>query len=247
MTQLHVRAPEGALAPIVLLPGDPDRATLVAEQFLEGAERYNSYRHLYGYTGTYRGVRVSVQATGMGSPSVAIVVEELVRLGAKTLVRIGTSGVVGAGIEPGDLIVATGSVPNEGTTRQYLGAEPYSAVPDFDVTAALAASARRVRAATHVGLIQTEDAFYATSAASVPPLAAKGVLALEMEASALFTLGKLRGARTGCILVASNRIGDTSFVAPEVLDAAVKDMIRASLDACTDLAAADARGERSRA
>ncbi|MBW7915728.1 MAG: purine-nucleoside phosphorylase [Trueperaceae bacterium] len=247
MTQLHVRAPEGAIAPIVLLPGDPDRATLVADTFLEGAERYNSYRHLYGYTGTYRGTRVSVQATGMGCPSLAIVVEELVRLGAKTLVRIGTSGVVDAAIEPGDLIVASGSVANDGTTRQYLGADPYSAVPDFEVTAALAAAARRLRPATHVGLIQTEDAFYATSPGSVPALAAKGVLALEMEASALFLLGKLRGVSTGCMLVASNRIGDATFVAPEVLDAAILDMIRASLDATTDLAAAKARGEGSRA
>lgn len=235
MTQLHVRAPEGAVAPIVLLPGDPDRATLVAERFLENAERYNSYRHLYGYTGTYRGARVSVQATGMGCPSLAIVVEELVRLGAKTLVRIGTSGVVDANIVPGDLIVATGSVANEGTTRQYLGDAPYSAVPDFEVTAALAESARDLKKRAHVGLIQTEDAFYASTPEAVPQLAAKGVLALEMEASALFTLGKLRQVRTGCVLVASNRIGDTSFVAQEVLDSAVLDMIEVTLNACVAL------------
>lgn len=238
MSQLHVRAAEGAVAPIVLLPGDPDRATLVAERFLEGAERYNSYRHLYGYTGTYRGHRVSVQATGMGCPSLAIVVEELVRLGAQTLVRIGTSGVISDGISPGDLIVATGSIANEGTTRQYLGGQPYTAVPDFDVTAALAASAKRVRPTSHVGLIQTEDAFYVTSPDCVPALAARGVLAVEMEASALFLLGKLRQVRTGCMLVASNRIGDTTFVAQEILDSAVLDMISATLDACIDLAQA---------
>lgn len=235
MTQLHVRAPAGVVAPTVLLPGDPDRATLVAERFLEGAELYNSYRHLYGYTGTYKGVRVSVQATGMGCPSLAIVVEELVRLGAKTLVRIGTSGVVADGIVPGDLIVASGSVANEGTTRQYLGAEPYTAVPDFAVTAALVAASRRLRPNTHVGLIQTEDAFYASSPTSVPALAAKGVLALEMEASALFLLGKLRQVRTGCMLVASNRIGDAAFVEPKVLDDAVLDMIEATLNASVSL------------
>ncbi len=234
MTQLHVRATEGSLAPIVLLPGDPDRATLVAERFLEGPERYNAYRHLYGYTGTYRGVPVSVQATGMGCPSLAIVVEELVRLGAKTLVRIGTSGVVGPGIAPGDLIVASASVPNDGTTRQYLGGAAYSTVADFGLTRALAQSAGRLKRKAHVGLIQTDDAFYAVTPQAVPALAAKGVLALEMEASALFLLGKLRDVRTGCMLVASNRIGDATFVEPSVLDAAILDMIRATLEACVE-------------
>ncbi len=235
MTQLHVRAPDGAVAPIVLLPGDPDRATLVAERFLKDAELYNTYRHLYGYTGTYQGVRISVQATGMGCPSLAIVVEELVRLGAKTLVRIGTSGVVGPGIAPGDLIVATGSVANEGTSRHYLGPANYTAVPDFEVTTALVDAAKSQSSITHVGLIQTEDAFYATTPSSIPELAAKGVLALEMEASALFLLGKLRSVRTGCMLVASNRIGDTSFVEPRVLDEAILSMIEATLNACVAL------------
>lgn len=232
MTQLHVRAAEGSVAPVVLLPGDPDRATLVAERFLDDPKRYNSYRHLYGYTGTYKGVPVSVQATGMGCPSLAIVVEELVRLGAKTLVRIGTSGVVGVGIEPGDLIVASASVPNDGTTRQYLGGGAYSTVADFALTQALAASAGKLERATHVGLIQTDDAFYAVSPDDVPTLAARGVLALEMEASALFLVAKLRDVRAGCMLVASNRIGDATFVEPAVLDAAILDMIEATLEAC---------------
>lgn len=232
MTQLHVRAPVGAVAPIVLLPGDPDRATLVAERFLPDAVRYNSYRHLYGYTGTYKGVPVSVQATGMGCPSLAIVVEELVRLGAKTLVRIGTSGVIGAGINPGDLIVASSSIANDGTTKQYLAGASYSPSADFVLTTALATAAKASGTPTHVGLIQTDDAFYAVGPQDVPALAERGVLALEMEASALFLLGKLRSVRTGCMLVASNRIGDTSFVAPEILDNAILTMIGATLDAC---------------
>ncbi|MBX3140793.1 MAG: purine-nucleoside phosphorylase [Trueperaceae bacterium] len=234
MTQLHVRAVEGSVAPIVLLPGDPDRATLVAERFLDGPKRYNTYRHLYGYTGTYQGVPVSVQATGMGCPSLAIVVEELVRLGAKTLVRIGTSGVVGPGIAPGDLIVASASVPNDGTTRQYLGGAAYSTVADFGLTQALARSAGKLKRKAHVGLIQTDDAFYAVTPEAVPGLAARGVLALEMEASALFLIGKLRDVRAGCMLVASNRIGDATFVEPAVLDAAILDMIGATLEACVE-------------
>lgn len=219
----------------MLLPGDPDRATLVAESFLENPQRYNDYRHLYGYTGTYRGVPVSVQTTGMGCPSLAIVVEELVRLGAKTLIRIGTSGAVDPRVSPGDIVVATASVANEGTSRHYLREEPYSAVADFAVTRALAEAAQASHLPTHVGLIQTDDGFYAVRDGEVEELANRGVLAIEMEASALFLLGKLRGVRAGCILVASNNIGDPKFVEQSVLDGAVKEMIRTTLEAAVAL------------
>ena len=215
--------------------GDSVPATLVADRFLEEPKRYTEYRHLYGYTGTYRGVPVSVQATGMGCPSLAIVVEELVRLGAKTLVRIGTSGAVNAGVKPGDLVVATASIANEGTSRQYLGGAEYSAVADFEVTRALAEAAAGSKLPSHVGLIQTDDAFYGIGPEDVPALAEKGVLAIEMEASALFLLGKLRSVRTGCMLVASNNIGDPTFVEKSVLDDAVAEMIPATLDACVEL------------
>lgn len=242
VSQLHVRAEQGDVAPIVLLPGDPDRATRVAERFLENSRRYTEYRHLYGYTGTYKGVPVSVQTTGMGCPSLAIVVEELVRLGASTLMRIGTSGVVSRAVTPGDLIVATGSVANEGTSRQYLHGDPYSAVPDFAVTSALSRAAASGGARVHEGLIQTDDAFYAVGPEDVAGLEERGVLSIEMEASALFLLGKLRNVRTGCILVASNRIGDSEFVAPSVLEEAVDRMIESALEASVLLHANDSDG-----
>lgn len=228
-----MRADEGAVAPIVLLPGDPDRATLIAERFFERPTRYNEYRHLFGYTGTFEGVPVSVQTTGMGCPSLAIVVEELVRLGARTLVRVGTCGAVAPSVAPGDLVVATSSVANDGTTRQYLSGTAYSPSADFELTRALAAAAGATSRRTHVGLIQTDDAFYAETPDDVPALAARGVLAVEMEASALFTLGALRGVRAGCMLAVSNVIGDEAFVAPEVLQQAVLDMTEATLRAST--------------
>lgn len=218
---------------MVLLPGDPDRATLIAERFFERPERYNEYRHLYGYTGTFEGVPVSVQTTGMGCPSLAIVVEELVRLGARTLVRVGTCGAVGPGVAPGDLVVAASSVANDGTTRQYLNGTAHAPSADFGLTRALAAAAEATGRRTHVGLIQTDDAFYVETPDDVPALAARGVLAVEMEASALFTVGALRGVRTGCMLAVSNVIGDEAFVAPDVLRQAVLDMTEATLRACT--------------
>ncbi len=235
MSQLHVRAEPGAVAPAVLLPGDPDRATLIAEALFDSPRLYNEHRHLLGYTGSYNGVNVSVQTTGMGCPSLAIVVEEVVRLGARRLVRVGTCGAVGDGVAPGDLVVATASVPNDGTTRQYLRGIPYSPVADHAVVQALQAAAERTGRTTHTGLIQTDDAFYATSPADVPELSRRGVLGIEMEASTLFTLGALRGVSTGCILVVSNRIGDEHMLAPDLLREGVLDMVTAALDAIVEL------------
>lgn len=236
--QLHVHTAPERLAPYVLLPGDPGRAALIAETFLDEAVLTTDNRGLLGYTGRYRGVPVSVQTTGMGCPSLAIVVEELIRLGARTLVRVGTAGVVAERVVPGDLIVADGSVPNDGTTRQYLAGAPAAPTASFDATRALV-DASAAYGGAHVGLIRTEDAFYATAPEDVPAMAARGVLAVEMEAAALFVLGQLRDVRTGCMLVASNRIGDPSFVEPEVLSSGVERMVRSALDAFVTLDEAD--------
>lgn len=241
VSQLHLHAEPADVADVVLLPGDPNRARHIAQTFFEDPVLYNEHRQLLGFTGRYRGLRVSVQATGMGCPSLAIVTEELIRLGARTLVRVGTAGVVGDGIEPGDLIVASASVPNDGTTRQYLGGESYAPAADFAVTRALADAGAALGRAPHVGLIQTEDAFYATTPEHVPKLRERGVLGIEMEASALFLIAALRGVRAGCALVASNRIGDSSFVPKEVLADGVNRMTRMTLEAM--LALHDQGGE----
>lgn len=219
----------------MLLPGDPARARFIAETFLEAPVLYNQHRGLLGYSGHYKGVRVSVQTTGMGCPSLAIVTEELIRLGAKTLLRVGTSGIVSREVKPGDLIVATASVPLDGTTRHYLKGEPYAPAASFAVTRALVEAAEAAAHKVHVGLIQTDDGFYATTTEEVPALSARGVLAVEMEASALFLLGKLRKVETGCALVASNYIGDAAFVAPEILQEGVIRMVETALEAACRL------------
>jgi len=235
-----VRAPSGAVAEYVLLPGDPNRATRIADAFLDDVVRYNDHRQLLGYTGHYRGLRVSVQATGMGCPSLAIVAEELVRLGARRLVRVGTAGIVAEQVRPGEVIVATGAVANDGTTRQYLRGASYAPVADHAVVRALVDAGTAAGARPHVGLIQTEDAFYATGPEDVPDLRARGVLAIEMEASALFLIAALRGVKAGCALVASNHIGDAAFVPQSVLDAGVETMTRIALDAGVALAGPEA-------
>ncbi len=231
MSQLHIRAAANDLAPFVLLPGDPNRARFIAETFFDEPALYNDYRQLLGYTGRYKGMPVSVQTTGMGCPSLAIVVEEIIRLGAKQLVRVGTAGIISKDVSPADLVVATASVPQDGTTRMYLQGAPYAPAASFDLTRSLVDAASAQSRPVHVGLIQTEDAFYVTTPDDVSTLEARGVLAVEMEASALFTLGKLRNVDTGCVLVASNYIGDPQFVDPGVLQQSVAEMVEATLEA----------------
>jgi purine-nucleoside phosphorylase len=234
-TPIHVRAHPGDVAPVVLLPGDPARAKRVAER-LEGARCYNEFRGLLGYTGIYRGTPVSVQTTGMGAPSAAIVVEELAMLGAKTLIRIGTCGGAGPDVRPTDLIVATASCPIEGTTRLYVDSDPYAPAASFRVTRALVDAAGRLGARHHAGLVATEDALYAVTPDWRQRWAGRGVLAQEMEASAVFTVAALRGLEAGCLLVASNSAGQHERLPDDQLQAAIDRMIDVALEAALSLA-----------
>ncbi len=232
MSPIHIHAQEGDLAPYVLLPGDPKRATRIAEGFLEAPRLYNDHRGLLGYTGRYQGVPVSVQTTGMGTPSAAIVVEELIRLGARVLIRVGTAGALSSRVRPGELVVATGAVPADGTTRQYLGGRPYAPVPSFRVLAALKDAAGED---AHAGLIVTEDGFYATTPEEARRWAGYGALAIEMESAAIFLLAQMRGVEAGTVLAVSNRVGDPELVPDEVLARAVDRMIKVALGAIVRL------------
>ena len=230
MSPLHVRAQTGQVAPYVLLPGDPDRARYIADTFLEDVSTYNTYRSLLGYTGTYKGMPVSVQTTGMGCPSASIVAEELVQLGAKVLVRVGTSGAVDPVLEAGDLLIAQGAVPLDGTTRQYLEGRPYSAIPSWPVLRSLVVAAEKSGERYHVGLIATEDAFYATNPENAREWQRFGVMAFEMEAAAIFLIAKMRGIHAGALVTVSNQIGDSEFVPEDILKRGVHRMIETALE-----------------
>ena len=130
MPQIHLHAETGDYAPAVLLPGDPNRARRISERLDEGSVRQvNDNRGLLGFTGTFRGAPVSVQTTGMGTPSLSIVVEELLRLGARQLIRVGTCGGIAQGLKTGDLVVATAACPTDGATATYLHGEAYAPRP----------------------------------------------------------------------------------------------------------------------
>lgn len=242
MPQIHLHAEEGDYAPLVLLPGDPNRARRISERFDAGSVRQvNDHRGLLGFTGTHRGRPISVQTTGMGPPSIAIVTEELLRLGARKLIRVGTTGALRTALALGDLVIATASSPTDGTTATLMGGRPYAPAADFALTHALVHSAERLGAPFHVGPIATIDVFshYHPDPAFVKPWRDAGVLAVEMEASALFYLAAARGVQAACVgVVVDIDSGEASqehtYLTPDELNAAVERMIDVVLGAELD-------------
>jgi len=191
MPQIHLRAEAGDYAPVVLLPGDPNRATWIAEKFDGGpgaARRVNDHRGLIGYTGTYKGVPVSVQTSGMGAPSMSIVAEELLRLGAERLIRVGTCGGIGRGIKTGDIVIASAATPVDGATATYLHGDPYAPTADFGLVRTLVELTEKHGLTPHVGQVATVDVFYNPDSDYFSKWRSRGILAFEMETSVLYYL-----------------------------------------------------------
>jgi DeoD family purine-nucleoside phosphorylase len=202
---LHVH-PTADLAERVLLPGDPGRALMLAQELLEQPRMFNHNRGLWGYTGAAAdGAPLTIQSTGVGGPSAAIVIEELVRLGARRLVRVGTCGALVGGVALGDAIVVREAICRDGTSRALGAGERASADPEL--TAALEAAAERSgEGKARTGAVITTDLFYDADGnhADQPP---DDALAIEMETATLFRLATLRGVQAGCVLAVSDLLG----------------------------------------
>ena len=239
MPQIHLRAEEGDYAPLVLLPGDPNRARRISERFDPGSARQvNDHRGLFGFTGTYHGQPVSVQTSGMGTPSISIVVEELLRLGAKRFIRVGTCGGIARGLKTGDLVIATAACPTDGATRTYLHGEAYAPAADFELTRALVDAAASAGIGVRTGLVASVDVFYNPDEDYAQRWRDRGVLAFEMEASALFFLAARGGVEAACALIVSDVLGDDvsseeSYLPLDELDRAIDRMIDVALEAGT--------------
>ena len=156
--QYHIQVAKGEVGRYVILPGDPKRCVKIA-QYLENPVLIADNREFTTYTGTLNGVKVSVTSTGIGGPSASIAMEELYRCGADTFVRIGTCGGMQPDVKSGDIVIATGAVRMEGTSKEYAPIE-YPAVPDFGVTTALVSAAKALKMPYHTGVVQCKDAFY---------------------------------------------------------------------------------------
>jgi purine-nucleoside phosphorylase len=215
MPQIHLHAEPGDYAPVVLLPGDPNRATRIAARFdggLDASRLVTNHRGLLGYTGTVDGVPVSVQTTMMGAPTTSIVMEELLMLGVTTFVRVGTTGGF-AGMGIGDVVVAMAAAGATGVSTILGGGEPTAPTADFDVVQALVAASRACGLVTHVGAVVTSDVFYDPHPEGVSRWGRRGYLCAEMETAAIYLLAmreraKGRPVRAGAILTVSDVAAD---------------------------------------
>jgi DeoD family purine-nucleoside phosphorylase len=232
---IHLRAEKGDYADACLLPGDPLRAKYIAETYLDNVVQVNAERGLLGYTGEYEGTRVSVQGTGMGCPGATIVFEELIQLGVTRLVRVGTCG----GLQPhhalGDLIVALSAVPADSTAVHLVAGEAHCPTASWSLIHGAVHVAKEMEQPMHVGPIVSSDLFYNPDDGQYERWSQRGVLAVEMEAAALFTVGALRKVESGCLLTVSDIVVEGEFkrISDDDLKAAVDRMTRVALRTVT--------------
>jgi purine-nucleoside phosphorylase len=232
---IHLRAEPGDYAEAVLLPGDPLRAQYIAETYFDDAKQVNGERGLLGFTGTWEGKPISVQGTGMGCPGATIVFEELIQLGVKKLLRVGTCG----GLQPdhalGDLIVAISAVPADSTAMHLVGNEPHCPTASWELIHGAVHVAKEMGQAMRVGPIVSSDLFYNPNEGQYERWSKRGVLAVEMEAAALFTVGALKDVQSGCLLTVSDIVVEGEFkrISDDELRAAVDRMTRVALATAT--------------
>jgi DeoD family purine-nucleoside phosphorylase len=233
---IHVRAEPGDYAEACLLPGDPMRARYIAETYLDGTVERNHERGLLGYTGEFEGAPVSVQATGMGCPSAAIVMEELIQLGVKRFLRVGTCGGLQRDLQLGDLIVAVSAVAADRTAANYVGGEPHAPTADWELVHGAVHAAKELEQPLRVGAIVSSDTFYDPDPERHERWSERGILGVEMEAAVLFTIGALRGVKAGCLLTVSDIVigGEFTRISDEELQAAVDRMTRVALSTVTE-------------
>lgn len=204
----HIGAPEGAFAPDVLMPGDPRRAKLIAESLFDGAELVTEVRGILGYTGTYRGRPVSVLASGMGIPSMAIYATELIRFyGVRRIIRVGTVGAMDPALELGDVVAASSAHTNSSFAATWVPGVHVSLAPSFELLSKAADAARRTGRAMRVGPVLTTDSFYYSDPANRGLLASLGTIGVDMEAAGLYGVGMREGAETLMLGTVSDKPG----------------------------------------
>ena len=228
---IHVRANPGDYAQACLLPGDPLRAKYIAETFLDGIVQRNAERGMLGYSGTFNGKPVSVQASGMGCPSAAIVIEELVQLGVEKIMRVGTCGGLQPDMTMGDLVIALSATGADATATHYVLNEPHAPTADFGLVHEAVHHAKHLGKPVRVGPIVSSDIFYQPDPDQARRWSERGILAVEMEAAVLFTLGALRSIQTGCMLIVSDVIVEGEFlrIGDEEMRKAVDEMTELAL------------------
>lgn len=226
----HIGATQGMIAETVLLPGDPLRAKFIAENFLEDVIQYNNVRGMLGYTGTYKGIRVSVQGSGMGIPSISIYAHELIHeYGVKNLIRVGTCGSIQEHTKVRDLILASSASTTSGVNKNRFRNFDFAPTADFSLLLAAYNSANELGKKVQVGNVLSSDIFYDETAA-YKLFQKAGTLAIEMEAAALYTEAQMAGVKALTILTVSDSLVTSEETTAEERQKTFTDMMKIALE-----------------
>jgi purine-nucleoside phosphorylase len=229
---IHITAEKGQIAESILLPGDPLRAQFIADNFLENPVQFNKVRNMFGFTGTYKGERVSVMGTGMGMPSLSIYVNELIRdYGCRKLVRVGTCGGLKAEVRVRDLILGISTSTDSAINQVRFSGMDYAPAPSFPLLlkAYNAAVARGMP--VHVGKILSSDSFYTEDPEQWKLWAKFGVIGVEMEAAELYTLAAKYGVEALCVLTVSDHLVTGEATTSAERETTFKSMLEVGLEA----------------
>ncbi|MBV7391821.1 MULTISPECIES: purine-nucleoside phosphorylase [Enterococcus] len=228
---VHIEAKAGEVADKILLPGDPLRAKFIAENFLEDAKIYNNVRGMLGYTGTYKGERVSVQGTGMGMPSAGIYAQELIEsYGVKKLIRVGTCGALSKDVHVRDLIIAEGAVTSSSMVAKHFPGFHFTPIADFDLMVRAYNIAKEQGFTTHVGNVLSEDTFYKDDLKPTFDLANYGIKGVEMEAAILYYLAAKFDVQALAIMTVSDHMLTGEETTSEERQNTFKDMMHVGLE-----------------
>ena len=231
MSTPHIGAKKGEIAETILLPGDPLRAKFIAETFLEDSARFNAVRNMFGYTGTYKGKRISVMGTGMGVPSIGIYSYELIHFyGVKNLIRVGSCGAYQKDLKLYDVIFAMGASTNSSYAGQYKLPGTYSAIASWDLLKKATTVAEEKGIPYHVGNILTSDVFYTVDDEAGSKWIDMNILAVEMESYALYANAAYAGVNALTILTVSDSIVNKEETTPEEREKSFTQMMEIALE-----------------
>ncbi|RAV29297.1 purine-nucleoside phosphorylase [Sinomicrobium soli] len=227
---IHISAAKGEIAETVLLPGDPLRAKWIAEHFLEEAVQYSSVRGMYGYTGKFGGKKISVQGTGMGIPSASIYVHELINdYGAKQLIRIGSAGSYQPFVKVRDIVLAMAASTNSNLNRRIFDHDTYAPAADAELLIKALKIAGKDRIEVRAGNVLTSDTFYDDHPDEYKKWMEYGVLCVEMETAALYTLAARFGVRALAVLTITDHVITGESMEASARETSLRDMIKLAL------------------
>ncbi len=231
MATPHINAEKGDFADVVLMPGDPLRAKYIAETYLDDVKEVCNVRSMLGFTGTYKGRKISVMGHGMGIPSASIYATELVKdFGVKKMIRVGSCGAVREDIKVRDVVIGLGACTDSGVNRSRFGVHDFSAIADFGMTQALVQAAKNHNIKPHVGNLFSADLFYSPESEMFDTMAKYGIVGVEMEAAGIYGVAAEFGAKAATICTVSDHIKTGEQTTSEERQSTFNDMMIIALE-----------------